>query len=467
MDISINQKFPWKTAICLYFPAFGLMLLFPNAYFWDDWSSKLVSPALEVSYWREQGFPPWDYFVPITLFGRSPMLIRTATFIIFFVCAILVHRILKYAAFVEVNLRRIITLLFLVLPINSARVSLDNFHYSFALFMFFMGWCLLVSGQSKWTRMSSIVFFLISFSVLSFLVFFLAPVLHLYSLELKRPNANRFSSAIQPAIFLALAPTYWIFTKIQFPPKAELQDYYLPQLSGVIRGLTLLCMSGLFLERAVRRSSVSNVNPRTTIAVGLFMLALGSAPYISSGRLVDLSEWMLNFVPSQSDWDSRHQLLLGLGFALAIAGSLQAIGLPNSRPFQNLVLASCVLLNFTFMHGYWLDSIKQSELIEQFSKSEQLQSGKFVMFDDLTTRFNARGREYRSYEWNGIMSKSFGDDTRKYVKFSYIDCKNNSLEQPDLLVTIFANRGRFLSTLTGAIGIGITVETVAPCTIHQ
>jgi len=68
------------------------------------------------------------------------------------------------------------------------------------------------------------------------------------------------------------------------------------------------------------------------------------------------------------------------------------------------------------MHSYYLDSLKGEQVITALQNSNELENARFIMFDDQTTgRFNARGRNYRSYEWDGILAKAFGNDLKSAV----------------------------------------------------
>ena len=54
----------------------------------------------------------------------------------------------------------------------------------------------------------------------------------------------------------------------------------------------------------------------------------------------------------------------------------------------------------------------------------------------------------RSYEWDEMFKKAFGNDSRKFEYFAYVDCRNTELPIADFLVTIDASRGRFTSPQT-------------------
>ena len=115
------------------------------------------------------------------------------------------------------------------------------------------------------------------------------------------------------------------------------------------------------------------------------------------------------------------------------------------------------------MQGYMLDARKQSEVIQMLSTSETIKSGKVIMINDLAVRFNARGRLVRTYEWNGMLEKAFGDKSRSSAYFAYVDCNNSEVPIPDVLVTIDASNGRFKSLLTSNIGINMTAIKISPC----
>jgi hypothetical protein len=110
-----------------------------------------------------------------------------------------------------------------------------------------------------------------------------------------------------------------------------------------------------------------------------------------------------------------------------------------------------------------LDARKQSEVIQLLSTSETVQSGNVIMINDLAVRYNARGRLVRTYEWNGMLEKAFGDKSRSSAYFAYVDCNNSEIPVPDVLVTIDASNGRFKSLLTSNIGINMTATKISPC----
>lgn len=466
-DIAGPARFPWRKALFLYGISYGLCLFFLNALFWDDWAVKTVSAQMERDMWKELGFPPPISFIVIDILQRSPIYIHLATFLLFFAGGWLLFQILQKVDFISSEERQLITILFLVLPINSARVAMQMFNYSYSLFFFYAAWYALVTKRGWIAKLISIVLFLLSFNTLSLVTFCVVPVIHYLLLNTSNLTKVKFQTLFGPVLLLLMAPSYWVLIKVIYPPSEEYRAYYSPQVSGTIRGLLLMLVATSLLGWAHWRARNTSDSRFTKITLGCFLIALGAFPYITSGRLVDVSEWMLNFVPRSSDWDSRNQLLLGLGFAFMITGLIGKVDSHFKRKSVTILVGSCVFLNFTFMQSYMLDARKQSEVIQIFSESQTLKSGSIIMINDFALRYNARGRTYRTFEWNGMLEKAFGNTNRKHVDFGYVDCGNPEIPIPDVLVTVNASNGRFKSLLTNHIGIDITATKISPCDLGQ
>jgi hypothetical protein len=186
---------------------------------------------------------------------------------------------------------------------------------------------------------------------------------------------------------------------------------------------------------------------------------------MAGGHLVDISDWMISFVPNFSDWNSRHQLLQPLGFALIAVGVLSGSSEETSKKAGVFglsgLLAFSVLLNFTFSQEYYLDSLKQDQVVEEFSNIDALKTNSQVMISDDAFRFNARGRALRSYEWVAMLEKAHPNQDEFVVEpLRYVSCDEF---KPTLILTIIAANGRLESLITRDLGIEIRVEEISPC----
>ena len=457
------ERFPWRLASTLYVASFGLMFFFLRAFFWDDWAVKTVSAQLERAYWKNLGFPPPISFILIEVFQRNPVYFHLAIFFIFFACGWFLFQILQKVEFLTASDRRLITILFLVLPINSARVAMQMFSYSYSLFFFYAAWYILVTKRGCVSKVFSVVLFLLSFNTLSVITFIAVPASHYLLLNGSDFRHSKFRSSIGSALLLIMAATYWFFIKYTYPPSDLHFSYSSPKVSGTIRGLILIFTATIFLGWTVWRLNKTKDFRPIKIALGIVLVTLGAFPYITSGRLVDISEWMLNFVPRASEWDSRNQLLLGAGLSLLITGMIGERDSEFKKKALVVFVGACVCLNFTFMQGYMLDAMKQQQVINVFSKSDVVREGNIIMINDLAERYNARGRSVRTYEWDGMLKKAFGEGSRTSTDYGYVDCNNPDAKPPDVLVTINSANGRFKSLLTRNVGIYLVAELINPC----
>ena len=107
--------------------------------------------------------------------------------------------------------------------------------------------------------------------------------------------------------------------------------------------------------------------------------------------------------------------------------------------------------------------MKQKEVISAIEANPEMKNARVIMIYDLTTdRYNARGRDIRSYEWDAMFSSIYHDDLRESIDgYDFVDCASGPI--PDTLLTITATNGRFKATLLRQVGINIGVTQIDPC----
>jgi hypothetical protein len=458
----LHERF-WLSFIVLYFFSFGLQFLYLDAFFWDDW---LRGDSLYSLYaaWENNGIAPGRGFIEFSVLRNSPVLFHLVTMVCFFVSALALFKILKSRLPLNDFQVKAITLLFLLLPLNSARVAMIVFYYSFSNMLFFVAWLLLVS-KSKVAPWLAIPLFWLSFGTPSLIPFFALPWMHFgYTLFSSNQRLSRRGLAVF-GVLATLPIAFWIIRAQTFG--ANIREYYVPKPLGVIRGGLFVVVAIVFLVYGIvqKKWNMSQNARPLLIGWGVLSLAFGSAAYMAGGHLVDISDWLISFVPNFSDWNSRHQLLQPLGFALIAVGVLSGSSEETSKKAGVFglsgLLAFSVLLNFTFSQEYYLDSLKQDQVIEQFSNIDALKTNSQVMISDDAFRFNARGRSMRSYEWEAMLEKAHPDEDEFLVEpLRYVSCDEF---KPTLILTIIAANGRLESLITRDLGIEIRVEEISPC----
>lgn len=458
-----KSQFPWRLAGFLYLLTWGPIFLFLRTRFWDDWLVFYTKNSVDAKkWWNGEGFPPYVYEVQRMVFRNNPITYHLVSFIIYFILGWLTFRILcKYQYFaIETNQR--IAILSLILPINSARVSMIILPYTISLFVFMIAWNMWLSKR-KFVVAASLFVFLLSFYTWSLIPFLLLPAAGSVAMYFREVPRRQFRN-MPRLLLILLAPTYYIFSKLIWPPAPERSDYFTPQINGLTRAVLLFTFCLAFSLWLYYQQRMGRVAPNRVVllSTGLFAVAVGSIAYFASGRLVDLSEWISFLVPNKSEWSSRSQLLHGFGWSLFVVGVIGEMDSALKQIAYRSVIGLCVLLNFSFLSGYLLDSLKQESLIKAFSASELVRESKVIMIDDsIALPFNARGRNVRSYEWEGILLKATSD-VKTVVDKGYIDCSSQE-NMPDLLVTVYPQNGRLVAQMTMNAEMILQIQVIAPC----
>ena len=461
-----KSSFPWKLALALYGVSFLPNLLSMNALFWDDWTwfNHQTGKLLKANY-TGSGNAPWRTWIEIYVFQSSLPVFRIVSLIGYFAVGYFLFHILKRSKFFNAHQLVAITLLFLVIPVNSARISTANSKYGVDLFFFFLAWYIYETKSHKLSKFFAFAFFFLSYSTLPFPTFTLLPIL--YHVVLKYPKnireyirefANTIPLMLLPICYLALRQIYW-------PPMGGLVDMYTPQLSGLARSLIFVLICSIPLALLLASTKYDGiVKPNLLVAAGSFSVSIAAVPYMVGGRLVDISDWLIAFIPNFSDWDSRNQLTLPLGIALIIVGFITMDKVEklrwNTYPVLTTALAVFIVLNVTFAQEYFLDSRKQDAVLDAMASNPELKSVRSIYIDDQAVRFNARGRLIRSYEWDGMLDKALGS---KSVKVSYLQYPDCNAFKPDAILHISSPNGRLESTLRGKVVIDLRVEKIDPC----
>ena len=457
----VGRKFPTGLAVVVYTFSYGQNLLLGNTYFWDDWQNRITKAEFAAKA-RLSGFPPTRDILEYDILGNSGVLFRILTFACYFIAAVCVHRIIRSGLGLSDAQVNVITLIFLVAPINSTRAAMIIMHYSLSFAIFFGAWALVMSRRVS-VQLIALPLFWISFGTPSLLPFFLLPLGHW--IWINRARLARVKTQLSLLLLLVTPISYWTVRALTFG--SGVREYYVPRPLGVIRGgLVVVLTGGIILYGLLRRKwSLFGTSRPLLAALGLFSIALGASTYMAGGHLVDISDWLISFVPNFSDWDSRHQLLLGLGFAgvacAALVNPSEAELTKNRLNSIIAVLGICCVLNFTFSQEYYLDSLKQEQVIDAFKGLPELRTVDAIMIDDQALRFNARGRKLRWFEWQGMIQFAVEREEPIIVEpLKFFDCAEFN---PSEIVQISALNGRLKSLVTRDLEIRVSVIQIEPC----
>ena len=419
LDRSGFRGFPWKTATILYTISWGWLFIVHDSLWADDWwryPNHFDYP------WATYGHPPWlgyeKYIFNTVGIAGTHFII----FVGFFLSAVFLSCILQKFRILTVSDRQFLILLFLVLPLNTARVALYTFSYSVPYAVFFFAWYLLINFAARKTHFLSMVLFFLSFGMHSLLLFYFLPVLHKFLLS-KVEGVRGLVVFVRANFVLLLLPIlYWVMRSIFWPEEVVYHDVNLNRLLETV--YFVLITGGLLLIVFVTQLKLkAKQHPLNLIFAGILCIFFGIYAYVVYGFFSPNWSFFSKYIETflgRSDWYSRHQTLQPLGVALLIVG---AIGLlPKffkklTKQIQALVLSVCVVFNVGFGFEYVVDHSKQKEVINQLKDEGEGKSGSNYQFLDQTILLNARGRVYRERDWEGLIWLSYGVESMRSSRF--------------------------------------------------
>ena len=447
--------FPWLTALLTYTISWCWSLIRPNTLYWDDWAYVFNQPKSFLNeIFSKTGLPPWRALIDQELLGVGYWTIRWLTFIMFFAAGLFLFEILKKIPFISLAQSRSIVLLFLIFPLNHARVPLVMFGYTTSYFLFFLGWMLLIK-RSRWiSYLSACACFIWSFMTHSFLTFTLLPILHFAFLHrekliCKKPNSKTLTQfgllTGSPVLYYALRTLYW-------PPEPEYLWYHTVYLRAVlVASVYFLPFIVASIIIVLRISSGKRISSKAMIiTAGFLAFAVAVFPYLSSGNL----DSRMTFFFWELDWSSRHELLMPLGASAITIAIVYFISENKSKPILALITAVMISLNVFWGIGTYVDSLKKDQLENLLSvEIVSDESSRFVFVDE-TRRFNFRDSAYRFYEFAGHLSNA-GKNPIPEVKY---ECEDGSNQTQ---VVISSDKGLFEAFFSRDLGLRLEI---GPCT---
>jgi hypothetical protein len=423
LDRAGLRGFPWKTATILYTISWGWLFIVRDSYWSDDWVFWINFDS------SIQGWAPWiSYEVALVrLLGLS--LMRVSIFGIFLLASMFFFGILCRIPQLNHSQRRMAVLLFLLLPFNTARVTLMVYWYSLGYLIFFLAWYMVVTFKTKRILLLSLGLFFVSFQFHSLLVFYLLPVMHMILLSDVR-NFRGLIFWLRKNIVVFFPLTYWVLRSRFWPEEVYYHDV---SVSRAASSVPFVLVAGVVLIGLLLLHSKAHFKSKNIIKIFIFgftAIFAGLFPYVVLGFFKSDRSIFYDYLVTllgRSDWYSRHLTLQPVGVSLAGVGVISLLALQNKSliiKFQFLVLAICVAFNLGFGFEYVVDYSKQKEVIHKLKESGESESDYSYTFIDLSTNLNARGRAYRDRDWRGLISSALDSELQYREK---IFVKNSCL----------------------------------------
>ena len=446
--------FPWLTAVLAYTISWCWSLIRPNTLYWDDWAYIFNQPKGFLNeIFLKTGLPPWRAIIDQELLMVGYWTIRWLTFIMFFAAGLFLFEILRKIPFISLVQSRSLVLLFLIFPLNHARVPLVMFGYTTSYFLFFLAWMLLIKRSSWISFLSACACFIWSFMTHSFLTFTLLPILHFAFLHrekliCKKPNSKTLT---QFGLLTGLPVLYYALRTLYWPPAPEYLWYHTVYLRAVLVASVYFLpfvISSIIIVLRIR--SGERVSSKVLIiTAGFLAFAVAVFPYLSSGNL----DSRMTFFFWELDWSSRHELLMPLGASAITISIVYFISEHKSKPILALIAAVMISLNVFWGIGTYVDSLKKDQLENLLSVEIAIDDSSRFVFVDETRRFNFRESAYRFYEFAGHLSNA-GKDPVPEVKY---ECEEG-LNQTQVVIS--SEKGLFEAFFSRDLGLRLEI---GPC----
>ena len=420
----------------LYVIAYGLLLL-NKGHFWDDWILVDVDPKEVLDVFRQAGTPwAWSGHYHNLLLGLSHNILayRLLTFFTFLISGYFFYSILLSIKEVDSRARFILTLFFVLIPVNSARIALINTPYALTYFTYFFAFYLISRSDFRSNLLLKTLTFLLlmfSFNTASLLVFYFGTILLFlfyknFHKDSNLPKSQFIINFIKLNWWLILAPFIFYISKSYFwKPYGIYEGYNQINLSLLIRPMTqfpnsMLEISGFSLSTvtvvlialviiSLRLKKIRPSNMLRNILgliSGILLCWLALFPYLLIG---------LN--PDHTGWNSRNQLLvpLGLSFILFFVIELIADSFPKHAFLRfyltTIIISFFIIKNVDKQIDFERDYLAQTNLINLFAHDPLFKSGdNFILHNEVKTWANNRSLSF--YEFSGMSRKALGDQSR-------------------------------------------------------
>lgn len=468
MQMKSERTF-WLSAAVAYTVAWGWSFLFANAYFWDDWASffgKTANEAFELGYYDEKHF--LNPVVNSFFLNFGIWAFRLAIFLLMFGAGVFAYKIILRSNLFSATQCRLFGLVFLLLPVNHARFSIQTFEYSFAYFFFFFGWYLVLLRKPVW-RIFALLSFLIAIGTPSLLTFMILPLVNLFYLDKPRGKNQVTKWVLKNLDIFVLVIVFALFFRTS---QGDVEKYGASSY-GLVYSISLGFGFAVFVFFNLRRRKANAQAMRSQILIysSIALVWLGTVPYwivgydparglpdvfqlhagarIQAGEFFTLSMSILklfagivgglailfvikkksrhsglivpniffvlyllnNYFVGPLEWDSRLQLLWPLGLALLAVALIDFVPIGMRQKNANLLVVVLTAATALISAEYYVDSLKQEAIIEQVRQNVQDLDGRTVLVSEFKNKLNARDRTYRVGEWSGIVNKALvGDD---------------------------------------------------------
>ena len=371
-------------------------------------------------------------------FNNASIIYNSIVFFSYFGAAVFLYYILKRIKEIDSISRIFLVILFSVLPVNNARIAAICLPYAISYFYFFLAFYLFIKfieTKSIIFRITSLISFFLSFFVQSFLFFYVIIFIYYFYKDksvLKKLKII-FTNITKLADFVMLPIIFWIINKIYFKPSGLYESYnkfkslkkiikylmqsidntFIPVVLNSIKNfnifyfLILILVFVIMKKIKIKKIVLPQKQIFYLVIVGIILMFCAVFPYLAVGKK-----------PLNTDWATRHQLLIPLGFSFFFYYFLLLIF--RILKIKDCYFVSVVLIiillfiseNLSSYINFQKDWYKQDSIIQNIKSNELVKNNTTFLVKDGLLNMNANNRKYRFYEYSGMFKKAFNDENR-------------------------------------------------------
>lgn len=421
-------------------------LLLNNGVFWDDWVLYHQAPRTVLGIFSEQGSRLAGY-LDVLLVSAAPVVAKWVVFTIYLVAMLVVYQILLDSKLFGRRTSLLLALFAAVIPYNAGRIAAMNALYALCYLLFVAAFLALMRylAQRKLSlRVLALLLFFLSFGTASLMVFYALPLVYIAYHE--RASLTSLKGVAKTcwsyADFILIPLVFFAMKSVFFVPHGIYAGYNTIELANIARSPHeyFLTLSSSFLDVIGRSFTtaagalgfaivllivtyllLANRTPAATAGTnaqassakrflfGALLFYLGVLPYLAIGR---------DGATFGREWESRDQLLLGIGAAFMLFYGLRFLfalfhfGVRPQRVVFSILVAAFLVVNVATYLQFQADWFKQIAFMESVRGMPQIRDNTSFAVDDRAAALNAMNRHVQFYEYNGMLRQVFGTETR-------------------------------------------------------
>jgi hypothetical protein len=416
------------TLFLIYVLCHGGIFFILNSIYWDDWVLFNSDKNVIITTFKQAGGSFFNYtgYMHSNIIPIGQWIYKVATFVLYFFSSIILYQILLENKKFEKSTSQIITIFFLILPLNSARVALIDFPYTIGYFLFFLAW------KIKNHRLLSLVIFFFSFNINSLPFLYILFIIDLYFEKNNHISIENVKQFIKNKIDFILLPILFFYIKYNFFKTSGLYKTYNSNFSFI----------NIFITPIRQIIDLSGLNINLFLFLAVFSIIIFLKPFYNAIKKTEYKNniltllsillalfpyWILGLTPTFVEWSSRHQLLMPLGVSLLLVQIITKFSRYSRYLIFTIFISISIVMNLNNYFNFFVDWNKQKAIMNLLAKNIEIKDKKLVLINDHTLELNALSRNYRFYEWNGLFKYVYKDENRFVMNYSDKDLYNKGL----------------------------------------